>query len=126
MKKFVIFALIFVLALSMCACSSEKTTPAPAIPEYVETANPMFVDIGTTVVIDGVEWSAATMFFNTNTDSIVCNTNNSYFTVNRVNMHIYYVYSSHGQSGVAYAFDTGLIYEGTLYVDGTNTPVPTN
>lgn len=126
MKKFIAIILVLVAIMSLCACSSTTETPAPEISENVSAANPMFVDIGNTVVIDGVEWNASTMFYNKSTDKITYNDMHSYFVVNRVNMHIFYIRITSGQSGTAYAFDTGLIYEGDLIVDGTNTVVPTN
>lgn len=126
MKKFIAIILTLVVILSLCACSSTTETPAPTIPEVVDVANPMFVKVGDVVTIDGVEWNASMMFYNQNTEQIICNDNYSYFVVNRVNMHIFYVYATYGKSGVAYAFDTGLIYEGDIVVDGTNTIVPTN
>lgn len=126
MKKFTAIIITLLVIMSLCACSSTTETTAPTIPEAVDVANPMFVKVGDVVTIDGVEWNASVMFYNQNTEQIICNDNHSYFVVNRVNMHIFYVYSTYGQSGVAYAFDTGLIYEGDIIVDGTNTIVPTN
>ena len=126
MKKFIAIILTLVVILSLCACSSTTETPAPEISEKVNAVNPMFVDIGDTVVINGVEWSASMMFYNESTGTITYNDMYSYFAVNRVNMHIFYIRSSSGKTGTAYALDTGLIYEGDLIVDGTNTVVPTN
>ncbi len=132
MKKFIALILALAFALSLCACSSDDAdstpseTPSPAITKDVIADNPMFVDIGQTVTIDGVEWNASCMFFNPNTNKIQSSDRHSYFMVNRVNRHVFLVYSSYGKSGVAYAVDTGLIYEGDIVVDGTNTIVPTN
>ena len=126
MKELFIALLAVVMVMSLCACSSTNETPAPEISEKVNAVNPMFVDIGDTVVINGVEWSASMMFYNENTDTIAYNDMYSYFAVNRVNMHIFYIRSSSGKTGTAYALDTGLIYEGDLIVGGTNTVVPTN
>ena len=126
MKKLFIALLAVVMVMSLCACSSTTETPAPEISEAVNTVNPMFVKVGDTVTIDGVEWDASMMFYNSSTGDITCNGSYSYFVVNRVNMHIIYIRATTGQSGTAYAFDTGLIYEGDLIVGGTNTVVPTN
>ena len=126
MKKFIAIILVLCAIMSLCACSSTTETPAPEIPEFVNTANPMFVKVGDTVTIDGVEWNTSMMFYNSSTGDITCNGSYSYFVVNRVNMHIIYIRATTGQSGTAYAFDTGLIYEGDLIVGGTNTVVPTN
>lgn len=120
------FALIF-LHLSLTGCSS---TEAPqyneeeiaAIQEDVANKTPIFVTLGDNVTIDGVTYNAS-MIIGTKTNGVITKENGYYFVLNRVNNHVLLFYATDYSSSSSHAMiDTGLIFEGPVYINGIEIP----
>jgi quinol-cytochrome oxidoreductase complex cytochrome b subunit len=121
-----LLALIF-LHLSLTGCSN---TEAPqyneeekaAIQEAAASDTTIFVVLGSEVTIDGITYNAGMI---TNTFSGGVSTVDMYysFILNRVNNHVYLLYDNHNGNYCARdMIDTGLIFEGPVYINGIEIP----
>lgn len=119
----VILTLVVILGMSVMftACGTSDVENKE-IPETVLDENPLFVDIGNTVTVDGVTWNASTLALNFE-DDFYTNGQSASFYVNRATKEILLVYANHGSTrGGAYVLPTGMRYEGTITVEGIAVP----
>ena len=124
MKKLFAILVIVITMCTLCACGPSNVEEN-VIPEKVYNENSMFVCIGNEITIDGVTYTASTLCVNG--DGYFYNTNEGVFYVNRVNYHVFYIkHDGSGRSGTAHAFDTGIVYEGPIIVEGVEIPKPNN
>lgn len=119
-------ALIF-LYLSLTGCSSAEAAQyneeeMAAIQEAAASETTIFVSLGQEVTIDGVTYNAG-MIKSTSPNGLI--TDNAYysFVLNRVNNHVYLLYfNSYSKYCARDMIDTGLIYEGPVYINGIEIP----
>lgn len=124
MKKLFTIALVIVIMCTLCACGPSDAENK-TIPEKIYAENPLFVCIGEKITIDGVTYEASVMCMNV--EGNFYNTSAGTFYVNRANNHVFCVqHEGSGRSGTSHAFDTGLVYEGTITVNGVEVPKPNN
>lgn len=133
MKKFALLLAIVMMVMSLVACSqssqssqSSETSEItePSLPNNIIEANPMFIEVGNTIEINGATYNANTLYENGFGNANI--THESTFIINRINGHIIRrtsCYTYHGNY-VYSEFDTGLVYEGTITIAGVEIQIP--
>lgn len=128
MKKFALLLAIVMMVMSLVACSqsseTSETITEPSLPDNIIEANPMFIDIGDTIEINGTMYNANMLYEDGLGNAQM--TYKSTFVINRANGQVIRrtsCYTYHGNY-VYSEFDTGSVYEGTLTVAGVEIQVP--
>jgi hypothetical protein len=121
-------ALIIIILATGCGngnAAEPTTAPTePTIPERFLEKNSLFLILGDEITVDGVTYTASTLYEN---DYGVWLDEDGYFVVNRVNGAVFFIchYGSRGsQSATEYAIDTGVRYTGTIKIGDTAFEVP--
>lgn len=126
MKKIIAIVTVF-MALSLCACTTTTTTTETVSPEVmadIAEQNPMLINVGDEITIDGTTYTAAMLYAHYSGDPHVNDAGT--FVVNRINGCVY-VYAKQRASRnhrVTTWLDTGLLYEGTVNVAGVEIQIP--
>ena len=130
MKRALSLILAAIMVMSLVACSQSSETSEipevtePVLPNNIIEANPMFIEVGNTIEINGTVYNANTLYENGFGNANI--THESTYIINRINGHVIRrtsCYTYHGNY-VYSEFDTGLIYEGTITIAGVEIQVP--